>query len=88
MSYFEYLIVGDLTPTLEERTNLLVNTMSNGGAPFYISKYYDEPIPTTDDKKRRTIVLTSPINIKTYLFNTFFNNCPVDLVGYYKQRLT
>jgi hypothetical protein len=88
MSYFEYQIVGDLTPTLEEKTTNLVNAISYGNAPFYIQKYYDEPIPNTEDKKKRTIILTSPVNVRNYLFSNFFTDySSFDFVAYYKQRI-
>ena len=88
MSYFEFIITGELTPVLEERTNKIVTDIGFGNSPFMLHKYYDDEIPNTEGKKKRTIIITSPVNVRLILFTYYFNECAVQLTGYYKQLIT
>jgi len=83
MSYFEFIFSGDLTPEYEEKTKLLLKQINEGFVPFKIEKYYDEDIST--DKKKRTIVIVSHINVWEYL-NLQMQDLKLMFVAYYKQR--
>ena len=84
MSYFEYTFIGDLTPKFEEKTQFLLTKVNEGYVPFKLEKYYDEDISV--DKKKRTLILRSPINVSEYLYSTM-NECNLEMVAYFKQRL-
>ncbi len=84
MSYFEYTFIGDLTPEYEEKTKFLIEKVNEGSVHFKLEKYYDENI--TADKKKRTIVIISPVNISDYLFY-IMRDCNLMYVAYFKQRL-
>jgi len=84
MSYFEFIINGDLTPIYEEKTELLLSQMNEGYSIYKLEKYYDEKI--NEEKKARTIILTSSINIINLIY-PIFKDCKVQYIGYYKQRI-
>jgi len=87
LPFFEYSYEGELTPLLEEKTKILLNTYGSELVPFNLIKYYDEKIYNSD-KKRRTIILTSYINLSDYFYNTYFKDCNLDVIIYYKQQIT
>jgi len=84
MSYFEYIINGDLTPEFEEKTKQLQERLNNGTAFYNIQKYTDEEI--APEKKMRTLVLTAPHNIWIPLFE-LLKGCGLNFTAYYKQRI-
>lgn len=86
MAAFEYVYSGDLTPVLEEKTTLITQGITGGTVPFNLVKYYDEDVSGTD-KKKRTFVLVSPVNITDYLYNNYFKDCNMVMNVYYKQRI-
>lgn len=85
MSHFEYIFTGELDSNLEEKTETLVKSVYNNNAPYNLINYYDTVI--NDDKKERTIILTSSSNIKDYILNNCFTNCKMNVVTYYKQYI-
>lgn len=86
MSYFEYNYTGELTETFEQKTKEIVDLVSQGIVPFYVVKYWDDVIDGTE-KKRRTLVLSSPINLVNYFQINFFKDCVLDRAVYFKQRI-
>jgi len=84
MSYYEFIIMGDLTPKYEEKTQMILDEINEGTAIYRLEKYYDEEITT--DKKKRTVVITSPLNITNNLYG-IVKDCNLQMVGYYKQRI-
>jgi len=84
MGLYEFIYSGDVTPLLEEKTKLLIDGISAGNVPFNLVKYYDEEITGTD-KKKRTFVLTSVININNYLYMNYFKNSNMVMNVYYKE---
>lgn len=84
MSYFEYVISGELTPEFEEITQTLVSRLNNGTAFYNIQKYWDEEI--TSEKKNRIIILTSQYNVMVHLFNLVKQD-GINFAAYYKQRI-
>jgi hypothetical protein len=83
--FFEYIFRSDLTPLLEERTKIITDTITKSIAPFSFIKYYDDPIG--DDKKVRTIVLSSSSDITSHLCITYFKDCNTQVEVYYRQRI-
>jgi len=84
MSYFEYVITGDLTPLFEEKTEFILSQINEGNALYRLDKYTDEVI--TEEKKRRTLILTCAINISNILYPIFKDNNFV-ILGFFKQRI-
>jgi|688.fasta_scaffold15771_16 hypothetical protein len=84
MNYFEYTFSGDLTPKFEEKTQFLLTKINEGYVPFKLDKYYDEDISA--DKKKRTLIIVSPINATDYLYSTM-RECNLAMVAYFKQRI-
>lgn len=84
MSYFEFVFSGIVTPEYEEKTKLLLKTINENVVPFVFHKYYDETI--TDDKKNRTLIVHSQLNMSDYLYR-HFANCGLEYRVYYKQRI-
>jgi hypothetical protein len=85
MSHFEYILTGELDSNLEEKTDLFIKSIYHNNAPYYLIKYYDTVI--NEDKKERTFILTSSINLKDYIMYNFFNNCNMNVVVYFKHRV-
>jgi hypothetical protein len=85
MSYFEYILTGDLTKSLEERTTLITDNITKGILPFSLIKYYDEDIG--DDKKKRIFILASNINMTNYIYSEYFKDCNMEISVYFKQRI-
>ncbi len=83
MSYFEYTFTGDLTPEYEEKTTFLITKVNEGAVPYKLEKYFDEDIAA--DKKKRTIVIVSSINVWDHLYS-IMRNCNLMYVAYFKQR--
>lgn len=86
MACFEYNCWGDITPLLEEKTALITQGITGGTVPFNLVKYYDEDIPGTD-KRRRTFVLVSVLNINEYLYNNYFKDCNMTMNIYLRHRI-
>jgi len=84
MSYFEYVIFGDLTPVFEEKTSFILSQINEGTVIYRLDKYTDEVI--AEDKKRRTMILTSPVNVWNVLY-PIFKDTNIITLGYYKQRI-
>jgi hypothetical protein len=85
MSHFEYILTGELNDAFEEKTQFLLAKINEGCAAYYISEYKDEEI--NPETKKRTIIITSQINIWEYLYSTLAeckNN--LKMTAYYKQR--
>lgn len=85
MSYFEYILTGDLNKNLEERTNLIIDKLTKGTLPFSLIKYYDEEV--NEDKKIRIFILASNINITNYIYFEYFKDCSMDISVYFKQKI-
>lgn len=85
MSYFEYTLTGDLNAAFEEKTQLLISKMNDGSALYYIKEYRDEEV--SPEAKKRTIVITSQLNIWEHLFS-ILSECKNNLhiIAYHKNR--
>jgi hypothetical protein len=84
MSYFEFVFNGILTPVYEEKSNEILNEVNKYYVPYVIHKFIDEDIE--DDKKKRTIILHSHINVIDMLSKKFIN-CGLDTRVYWKQQI-
>jgi len=84
MSYFEYIISGDLTPEFEEKTKMLYDKVNSGTAFYNILKYVDEEL--TPEKKIRTLTIASHLNITRSLYE-LIQGAGLNFQGYFKQRL-
>ena len=84
MSYFEYVFIGDLTPLFEEKTAFVLSQINEGTALYRIDKYTDEVV--AEDKKRRTMILTSPVNVWNVLY-PIFKDTNIITLGFFKQRI-
>jgi hypothetical protein len=84
MSYYEYIIRGELTSEFEGKVNEMLNLINTGRVLFAIQRYTDDEIDM--DKKRRTLVLVSPINVVSQVYD-LFRNIGVEIEVYYKQRI-
>jgi hypothetical protein len=84
MSYFEYVIIGDVTPLYDEKTAFILSQINEGIALYRLDKYTDEVI--AEEKKRRTMILTSPVNVWNVLYPIFKDTNLITL-GYFKQRI-
>lgn len=84
MSYFEFTFVGELTPIFEEKTQFLLSKINDGAFNYKLEKYYDDEI--SEEKKRRTLIITSPVNNWDYLFQVM-KDVNVQYIGYFKQRI-
>jgi hypothetical protein len=86
MSYFEYILVGDLNKNLEEKSTLITDKITKGThLPFNLIKYYDEDIG--DDKKKRIFILASNVNITNYIYSEYFKDCNMEISVYFKQKI-
>lgn len=86
MSYIEYNYTGELTETFEKKTKELVDLVSLGFVPFSVVKYWDDTIEGTE-KKKRTLILSSQVNLINYFQINFFNDCVLDRAVYFKQLI-
>jgi len=84
MSFFEYNITADITPLLEEQTTKLLNIQNHGVPFFHVVSFSDEVV--SEEKKRRSFVLTSPTNIWNFFFN-HFKDSSAEMKVYQKQRI-
>jgi hypothetical protein len=84
MSYFEYVMIGDLTPVFEEKTAFVLSQINEGVALYRIDKYTDEVV--AEDKKKRTLILTSPVNVWNVLY-PIFKDTNIITLGFFKQRI-
>ncbi len=84
MSYFEFIISGDSSPEFDDRINVVLNNINNGTALYAIQKYTDEDV--SPDKKKRTLVLVSPMNVWTTIYE-IFKGYGLEFQAYYKQRV-
>jgi|LauGreDrversion4_2_1035121.scaffolds.fasta_scaffold2791791_2 hypothetical protein len=84
MSYYEYIIKGELSVDFEEKVKNVLDLINTGRVLFAIQKYTDEEVET--DKKRRVMVLVSPINVINQVYD-LFKNIGVEIEVYYKQRI-
>jgi len=84
MSYYEFILSGNLTPELEEKSKLLLEEVNKYYVPYNIHKFIDEEI--AEDKKKRTIVIYSQMNIKDFLLKKFMN-CGLEMLIYFKQQI-
>lgn len=84
MSYFEFIVSGDLTPAFEEKTNELLSNINQGLALYAIQRYMDEEI--APEKKRRTLVIVSPMNIWEHIYG-MLKGLGLEIQGYNKQRI-
>ena len=84
MSYFEYVMIGDLTPIFEEKTAFVLSQINEGVALYRIDKYTDEVV--AEDKKKRTLILTSPVNVWNVLY-PIFKDTNIITLGFFKQRI-
>ncbi len=84
MSYFEYVLIGDLTPLFEEKTAFVLSQINEETALYRIDKYTDEVV--AEDKKRRTMILTSPVNVWNVLY-PIFKDTNIITLGFFKQRI-
>ena len=85
MSYFEYILTGELNKTVEERSKLITDKITNGTLPFNLIKYYDED--TGNDKKLRIFILASSANITNYIYSNYFKDCNMEISVYFKQKI-
>jgi|688.fasta_scaffold180824_3 hypothetical protein len=85
MSYFEYFFTGILTPEVENKTSLLLNEMNNYYTPpFSVHKIIDEGLD--EEKKTRTLIIHSHINVTNYLVR-HFAGCDMKPNAYWKQQI-
>ena len=84
MSYYEYIISGDLTVDFENKVNNMLDLINTGRVLFAVQKYTDDEIEM--DKKRRTLVLVSPLNVVNQVYD-LYKNIGVEIQVYYKQRI-
>jgi hypothetical protein len=84
MSYFEYVMIGDLTPVFEEKTSFILSQINEGVALYRIDKYTDEVV--AEDKKKRTLILTSAVNVWNVLY-PIFKDTNIITLGFFKQRI-
>ena len=84
MSYFEFVFNGILTPEYEEKTKELLNEINKHYVPYVIHKFIDENID--EEKKNRTIIIHSHINIIDMLSKKFIN-CNLNTQVYWKQQI-
>jgi hypothetical protein len=84
MSYFEFVFSGIITPEYEEKTNELLEDVNKHYVPYVIHKFIDEEI--NDEKKCRTIIIHSHLNI-TDLLSKKFLSCNLKMNVYWKQQI-
>jgi|688.fasta_scaffold1555668_2 hypothetical protein len=68
MNFFEYTIELPVDETTETITNNIQNMITKGLCPFNLHKWTDDDY---DDKKTRTIVITSLYNIHQIIYDLF-----------------
>ena len=85
MSYFEYILTGDLTKSLEEKTTLITDKLTKGTLPFSLIKYYDEEV--SEDKKKRVFIFASNVNMANYIFSEYFRDHNMEISVYFKQKI-
>ncbi len=84
MSYFEFVFSGIITPEYEEKTNDLLKDMNRYYVPYVIHKFIDEEVD--DEKKYRTIIIHSHMNM-TDLLSKKFLSCGLEMRVYWKQQI-
>ena len=86
MSFFEFILKGNLTDELKERTEKLLKDMNETYVPYVIHNYIDDISEDEKEKetKKRTLYIHSHTNIKDYLFQRC-SNCELEMQIYYKQ---
>jgi hypothetical protein len=84
MSYYEFIISGDLSPEFDDKIKIVMNNINTGRALYSIQKYTDEDVAV--DKKRRTVVLVSPANVWNHIYD-IFKGCGLEFQVYFKQRV-
>ncbi len=84
MSYYEYILTANLTPEFEDKSKLLIEEINKFYVPYHIHKFVDEEI--SEEKKQRTIIINSHMNIKDFLFSKF-SNCVFEMRVYFKQQI-
>ena len=83
MSYYEFVFNGILTPEYEEKINDLLKDINRCYVPYVIHKIIDEDI--SEDKKNRTIIVHSHLNITDILSKKFINCGLVMRVNWIQQ---
>lgn len=84
MSYYEFVFSGILTPEYEGKVNDLLKSINDDYLPIIIHKYMDEVI--CEEKKNRTLILHSHLNMWDYLYR-MFADCGLEMKAYYKSRI-
>jgi hypothetical protein len=84
MSHFEFIISGDVTPEFDGKIKQVLDNMNTGRAVYGLQKYVDEDVSA--EKKRRTLVLVSPMNVWNHLYD-IFKGCGLEFQVYHKQRI-
>jgi len=84
-SFYEYYYTGELNEKMEEITKNIINNINLSMCTYNLVKYYDTELG--ENKKNRTFYFTSPLNINTFIYNSFFTNCDIKMEVYYKQRI-
>jgi hypothetical protein len=69
MNHFEYIVEVPVTDIVETVTNDIYNSIKEGRCPFNLCKVSDEG---EGDKKKRTYVITSPVNIHHIIHPMFY----------------
>lgn len=81
MNFFEYIIEVPINEAVEKRTEDILNMIKEGICCFNLHKISDEEI--SEDKKKRTFILTSYSNIAQFLYK-LFNGLQVKFTCYNK----
>lgn len=84
MSYFEFVFSGNLTSKYEEKTNEILKEINSYYVPYTIHKIIDEDIG--DEKKNRTIIIHSHLNITDVLSKKFLS-CGLEMKLFWKQQI-
>lgn len=84
MSYYEFVFNGILTPEFEDKSNEIIKDMNKYYVPYVIHKFIDEEI--SEDKKNRTIIIHSHLNLIDILSKKFMN-CGLEMRVYFKQQI-
>ena len=84
MSYYEFMFSGVLTPEYETKSNDILKDINKYYVPYVIHKFIDEEI--SEDKKYRTIIIHSQMNIVDMLSRKFMN-CGLEMRVYFKLQI-